>query len=747
MRQQNGLSPLTGGGAAVGRVAAILLWIWAFGLITGTVIPVVVQGAGTVTQGTVTPSTEVVTEAPEELISYQGRLSDSGSPASGSYDFQFLLKNAVSAGTTLGDVIKLTLTVQNGVFTASLPWKPSLFTGAARWIEVRVRPTPAAGASASETDAPYAVLDRQRLFSTPYAFRSLAAATVDSVPVGSLPSSVPLKGSDGKLDSSVIASDIARSTEVAALAQQDGVIQSSIKTLEAANTARISDIATLTAKIKSAQDSAAAALLESNQQNEARFKVLSQDVATLKQSVQTLEGANASRILEIAAVTTTLQTVQDKWAAAQQALEARLVALSQENTVLKQSVQTLSAPARSGWMAASTLADDPELVAAGFTLVSSTAAPGWVAASAAAAPSPRFSAASVWTGQEWIVWGGSIAGQASVASGSRYRPDSDTWSEVSQIDAPEARTGHAAVWTGTEMLIWGGFNGRSLNSGGRYTPNPQTWSPMSSTGAPSPRTGHGAVWTGRSMVVYGGKNTSGLLADGGVYDPVDDTWSSLPSEGAPSPRQGASVIWTGKAVLVWGGETSPSDSSSDLADGAVLNFSADGKPLSWSPIPTLAGLSARSGHASAWDGRRLMIWGGRTRSGTVLTEGAVWDSETSKWTVLTATGAPQGRFDASAAWTGDEFVIFGGSNNQGALASGAAWNAASGTWRSLPSQAAASARSRAASVLVGSQWMIFGGLSSTGVSMADPQRIDVRPPWNLYRRGSLPAESLPISSP
>jgi len=630
-------------------------------------------------------------EAAAEPVSYQGRLSDGGSPANGSFDFQFLLKDAATTGNTLGEVLKVTLPVQNGVFSTALAWKPSLFSGAARWIEVRVRPTPPAGASVNETDAPYAVLERQRLYSTPYAFRSQAAATVESVPASSLPASVPLKGADGKLDSGLLGSDIARSSDLAALSQEQVAINGTLKTLNDANTARMSEIGGLTAG---------------------------------------------------------LQAIQAKWTASQEALEARLVALSQENAALKQSVQLLSAPARSGWMTASTLANDPELISAGFSLVSSTSAPGWIAASGAGAPSARSSSASVWTGQEWIVWGGSGAGQTPIASGARYRPDSDSWTEMTQVDGPEARSGHTAVWTGSEMLVWGGFNGRSLNSGARYTPSPQAWSPMSTVGAPSARTGHGAVWTGRSMVIFGGRNLSGLLSDGGIYDPTTDSWMNLPNEGAPSPRQGATVIWTGKSLLVWGGEVQLAESAeNDWADGGILEFGADGKPLSWSPMPPLPGFSGRFGHSAVWDGKRLIIWGGRNRFGAVLSDGVVWNLDTSKWTPITASGAPQARFDASAAWTGDEIIIFGGSNNQGPLASGSAWNPASGTWRALPNSNPSGARTRAASALAGSQWMIFGGLSANGVPVADPQRLEIRMPWHLYRRGSLPLESLPISSP
>ena len=674
-----------------------------------------VQAAVTGSQANTT-----VVEAPAEPVSYQGRLSDGGSPANGSYDFQFLLKDAATSGNTLGEVLKMTLPVQNGVFSAALPWKSSLFPGAARWIEVRVRPTPPAGSSGTEVDAPYATLERQRLYTAPYAFRSQSAGTVESVPVSSLPAGVPLKGVDGKLDSALLGADIAR----------------------------IADIATLTSNLKAVQENSAASLAELNQQIGSQISALKVEDSAQKQSIQTLEGANTARITDIATLTTSLQTLQAKWAASQEALEARLAALSQENSALKQSVQVLSAPARSGWMTASTVLNDPELTSAGFSLVSSTAAPAWVSASAAGAPSARSSSASVWTGQEWIVWGGSGAGQTQVASGARYRPDSDSWSELTQLDAPEARSGHTAVWTGSEMIVWGGFNGRSLNSGGRYTPHPQTWAPMSTTGAPTARTGHGAVWTGRSMVIFGGKNPNGLLADGGIYDPVSDSWTSLPTEGAPAPRHGATVLWTGKALLVWGGEVLYGESAeNDWADGALLSFDADGKPLSWSPLPSLRGFAGRFGHAGVWDGRRLIVWGGRTRFGAALSDGAVWDSETAKWTAIPANGAPEARFEASAAWTGDEFVVFGGANSQGPLASGGAWNAASGAWRPLPNQPSTSARSRAVSALAGAQWMIFGGLSAAGVPMADPQRVEIRAPWHLYRRGALPAESLPISSP
>jgi hypothetical protein len=750
--------------------------------------------------GTATSTAPVVIDVTGDSISYQGRLTDSGSLASGSYDFQFVLKDAATGGSTVGEVLKMALPVQNGVFSASLSWSSSLFSGAARWIEVRVRPTPATGSTTLDTVAPYAVLERQRILSTPYAFRSLTAATVESVPVQSLPASVPLIGSGGKLDSALLGTDIARSSEVASLAKEDVGLKGSIKALEDANTARVADVATLTGNLKTAQEAQTASLNALSTQVDAKVASLAQkdaalqvsvktledantarvaenaslssnlkalqdstatsvntlkgqisaqseasakENAAIQQSIQSLNGANAVRISDIAALTANLQNLQSKWTSSQEAMDAKLAALTAENVTLKKSVQVIAAPARSGWMVASLQAEDSELVSAGFSLVSSTPAASWVPTASAGAPSARFASASVWTGQEWLIWGGAVASLTPVASGARYRPDTDTWSDLTSVDAPKARKGHTAVWTGSQMIVWGGFNENSLNTGGRFTPSNQSWSSMSTEGAPTARTGHGAVWTGKTMVIFGGKNSGGLLSDGGIYDPASDRWTALPSQGAPSPRHLASVIWTGKALLVWGGELADGDANS----GALLSFDSAGKPLTWSTLPVLEGFAGRSGHAGVWEGQRFIVWGGRHRSGALLADGALWDSTTSKWTYLDAAGAPPARFDASAVWAGDELVVFGGSGSQGTLASGAAWSLSTRKWRTLPSQSSTGARNGALAAWTGSHLLIFGGLSSGGIALADPQRIDIRPPWHLYRRGALPAESLPISSP
>jgi N-acetylneuraminic acid mutarotase len=612
--------------------------------------------------GASSPQSTIVIDATAESIFYQGRLTDSGSLASGNYDFQFLHKEAATGGNTVGEALKLSLPVQGGVFSTSLSWSPSLFPGSARWIEVQVRPTPAGGSSVASSEAPYAVLERQRVHSTPYSFRSLTSATVESVPIQSLPARVPLIGTGGKLDSALLAADIARSSD-------------------------------------------------------------------------------------ISAVSSSLQDLQAKWLASQVALSNQLVALAQENALLKESVQVLSAPTRSGWMAASFNPADPDLMRDGFVLVSTVPSPGWTLGSQNSAPTARLGASSVWTGEEWIVWGGLAAGNFPVKTGARYRPDLDLWSSIAPTDAPGERSGHSAVWTGKEMIVWGGVHqGNYLNEGARYNPNPQGWVALKTTGAPSGRTGHSAAWTGRYMVVFGGRNSTGMQEDGGLYDPSANSWTPLTLAGSPpGDRMGATMIWTGNSLIVWGGFSN----TGQWASGAVLPFNPQGEPGAWTNLVAPSGFSGRMGHVSAWDGQRLMVWGGRSSSGMILGDGAVWDSVTGVWTSLETLGAPTPRYDASGAWTGDELVVFGGSSSissTGITSTGAAWRPGAG-WRPLSAPVAGVARSGALATWTGSHLLMFGGTSPSGLPLADLQRLEVRSSWYLYRRGALPKTTSSASTP
>jgi hypothetical protein len=93
-------------------------------------------------------------------FTYQGRLTDAGGPATGTFDFQLLLFDADTGGVQVGSTLdQPAVPVSSGLFTMSLDFGPAAFGGSARWLEIRVRP---AGGGAYTT-----LSGRQRLAPTP----------------------------------------------------------------------------------------------------------------------------------------------------------------------------------------------------------------------------------------------------------------------------------------------------------------------------------------------------------------------------------------------------------------------------------------------------------------------------------------------------------------------------------------------------------------------------------------------------
>ena len=119
-------------------------------------------------------------------FTYQGRLTDGGTAASGPYDLQFKLFDTQTVGTGTpqpppnGVTVTLTnVNVSAGIFTVQLDFGADAFPGAARFLEISARPS---GAGSFTTLAP-----RQPITSTPYAIRSLNASSADAVTVSGVP--------------------------------------------------------------------------------------------------------------------------------------------------------------------------------------------------------------------------------------------------------------------------------------------------------------------------------------------------------------------------------------------------------------------------------------------------------------------------------------------------------------------------------------------------------------------------------
>jgi Kelch motif len=242
-------------------------------------------------------------------------------------------------------------------------------------------------------------------------------------------------------------------------------------------------------------------------------------------------------------------------------------------------------------------------------------------------------------------------------------------------DPPEVRSRAASVWTGDALLVWGGYVYTGLSDesprsdGLAFDARSREWEPMS----PSPlmrRLDPASAWTGEELLVWGGwDGRNQFYDDGAVYDPATTQWRSLPQ--APISARAALSVWTGEEFIVWGTAVRVDERPHD---GAAYNPRADSwRLIAESPIEL-------TDATAVWTGREMIVFGAALHGGNMPESktaiGAAYDPATDGWRILPdSTLSPQA---STAAWTGHELVAWDYLNHSGA------YSPTADRWRQLP---------------------------------------------------------------
>ncbi len=346
------------------------------------------------------------------------------------------------------------------------------------------------------------------------------------------------------------------------------------------------------------------------------------------------------------------------------------------------------------------------LLAAGYLKAGSlTSGDAWTAIAGGTA---RDRAASVWTGTEMLIWGDGTEGW-------RYNPVTNVWTAMSTTGQPTNRENPLAVWTGTEMIVWGGrISGTYPVSGGRYNPTTDTWTNMSQAGVPAGRFNSTAVWTGGEMIIFGGNNGAAVIGDTARYNPAigtGGTWSAITAANAPAARQLHTAVWTGTEMIVHGGH----NGISTFPDTIRLNPAGAG---TWTAGQSAG--SARFSHTAVWTGSRMLVWGGTVLAvSTTYNTGASYLPSSNTWSDITSSGAPEGRFQHGAVWTGTEMMVWGGSTSASAFVyaiAGGRYNPVNSTWSSMSTTNSPAARVNPNMVWTGAELIVWGGSNGAGLN-------------------------------
>ena len=117
-----------------------------------------------------------VVVAQSTAFTYQGRLTDGGTPATGSYSMKFSLYDTPDSGTGVSIASnELSVTANAGIFTTTLNFGLFFPVGANYYLEIGVRPL--------DSGDPFTLLSpRQWVTSTPYAIRALDTQSLAGLP-------------------------------------------------------------------------------------------------------------------------------------------------------------------------------------------------------------------------------------------------------------------------------------------------------------------------------------------------------------------------------------------------------------------------------------------------------------------------------------------------------------------------------------------------------------------------------------
>lgn len=285
-----------------------------------------------------------------------------------------------------------------------------------------------------------------------------------------------------------------------------------------------------------------------------------------------------------------------------------------------------------------------------------------------------------------------------------------------------------------------------------------------------------------STVVIPRLRTPDVLFDSGPRGGVG-SWEALPASPIGA-RTNPQVTSDDERVVVMGGEAPAADGSQEFpGDGAAFDLRSgawnrvptppvadigsmelldDGRLLVVQGAPLMAAfydfatgtweptrgapVHSRAPEAVAWTGEQLLVWGGSDGL-REYSDGAVWSTDAGWRKMAPAPLSPRSEFVWT--WTGERLLVWGGGTGSAvngepeqAFADGAAYDPATDTWASLADSPLA-ARQAADGQWTGEEWIVVGGHGATTVieDAEEPTVRQIPPTESCDARGRCSASA------
>jgi N-acetylneuraminic acid mutarotase len=245
---------------------------------------------------------------------------------------------------------------------------------------------------------------------------------------------------------------------------------------------------------------------------------------------------------------------------------------------------------------------------------------------------------------------------------STWEFDGTVWTRVApSINPPGWRVNDAMAPLGDKVLMFGG-NDLCYGLADTWQWEGATWTHLAPTTSPSARDGHAMASLGGKIILFGGSDDlfpgvpkRHVVGDTWEWDGV--TWTQLAPATSPPARAGHAMTTVGNKIILFGGTG---------AGGVVLGDTWEWDSLTWALVGSGTNPTARTGHAMAALGQKVVLFGGQAAEAgfgvaeTPLHDTWEWDGAT--WTQLAPLTYPTARSAHAMATLGDKVVLFGGIN-------------------------------------------------------------------------------------
>jgi len=282
------------------------------------------------------------------------------------------------------------------------------------------------------------------------------------------------------------------------------------------------------------------------------------------------------------------------------------------------------------------------------------------------------------------------------------------------------------VMNGNKLFIFGGLDagGKALGDGAIYDKTTDSWSILpTAMSAPSPRQLATAAWSGSRVYVVGGSDANTTLGYNDAFCHDSDGWYSggIMTTARVAPY---AAIATDQ-ILIWGGKTA---TGTPLNTGERSSYGATYVPSTWTATMAYYGaVTPEKVSECAWatSSSGALVYGGKVNGSTKTNKAYAYSFVTGSWTQLS--NGPSARWGAFATSDGNAYYIWGGRDDDAARSDGYRYY---NSWTSLGSSGAPSARwaphrrTGWAFALNSENIVVIGGLDNLGNPLTDGGRYN-----------------------